>query len=413
MASGVLCSLSVSSKHILEAWGWNEAHRALPYSVACLVLALMMVPAGRMQDRVGPRWVATAGGVLVGIGLMISSRFTSLRGLVLGFGVLAGTGIGLGYASATPPAVKWFPPHMTGLIAGMVVAGFGLAFVYIAPLAESLLNAYGVSKSLFIFGVPFLISVTLLAQVLRGPSRVTGSTSQVDIAQRIEITVLAAKQERTELGPLEMLRTPQFYLLWSMFISAGGAGLMIIGKLAKICQVQAEIKAGFLLVALLAVGNASGRIAAGSLSDKMCPMRTMLLVFVFQALLMFSLGYISNWELFVVISVLLGFNYGANLSVFPSVTKDWLRLEKLWGGLRAGFTAWGAGASFYPYHQTSCLCLTPKDCNKILACSFCRPGSTDFGKPSGRAALGSRRRPRQRHTSWQARREREALDPCR
>ncbi|MGQ9858409.1 MAG: MFS transporter [Thermodesulfobacteriota bacterium] len=243
----------MSSKHILEAWGWNEAHRALPYSVACLVLALMMVPAGRMQDRVGPRWMATAGGVLVGIGLMISSRFTSLRGLVLGFGVLAGTGIGLGYASATPPAVKWFPPQMTGLIAGIVVAGFGLAFVYIAALAESLLNAYGVSKSLFIFGVAFLISVTLLAQVLRGPSRVTGSTSQVDTAQRIEITVLAAKQERTELGPLEMLRTPQFYLLWSMFISAGGAGLMIIRKTSQDLPGSGGYKSW------IPVGGSSGR----------------------------------------------------------------------------------------------------------------------------------------------------------
>lgn len=104
--------------------------------------------------------------------------------------------------------MKWFPPNMTGLIAGIVVAGFGLASVYIAPLAESLLNAYGVSKSLFIFGVAFLISVTLLAQVLRNPPQVTVSTSQVHTAQGIEMAVVAAKQEKTELGPLEMLRPP-------------------------------------------------------------------------------------------------------------------------------------------------------------------------------------------------------------
>lgn len=102
LALGVLYSWSVISKHIPKAWGWSEAHRALPYSAACLVFALTMVPAGRMQDRVGARWVATTGGVLVGIGLMISSRFTSLWGFVLGFGVLAGAGIGLGYASAPP-----------------------------------------------------------------------------------------------------------------------------------------------------------------------------------------------------------------------------------------------------------------------------------------------------------------------
>ncbi|MFA6315989.1 MAG: MFS transporter, partial [Elusimicrobiota bacterium] len=145
LALGILYAWSVIKKAIPPEWGWSDADKALPYSVACIVFALVMVPAGRLQDRIGPRWVAAAGGVLTGLGLILASFSTTLFWYVAGFGLLAGTGIGLGYASATPPAVKWFPARKTGMIAGIVVAGFGLASVYISPLANNLTgyNLYG------------------------------------------------------------------------------------------------------------------------------------------------------------------------------------------------------------------------------------------------------------------------------
>ncbi len=109
LALGVLYAWSVVSKAIPKAWGWSESDRAWPYSIACLVFALTMVPAGRVQDRIGPRWVALAGGLAVGVGMILSGLTTSLAGYILGFGVLVGAGFGMGYAAATPAAVKWFP----------------------------------------------------------------------------------------------------------------------------------------------------------------------------------------------------------------------------------------------------------------------------------------------------------------
>ena len=88
---------------------------------------------------------------------------------MIGFGILAGTGIGFGYASATPPAVKWFPPARTGLIAGLVVAGFGLASVYIAPVANYFLGTFGIQKTFLVLGIAFLIIVVLLSQWLKNP----------------------------------------------------------------------------------------------------------------------------------------------------------------------------------------------------------------------------------------------------
>src|SRR5579871_3535754 len=87
----------------------------------------------------------------------------------MGFGVLAGIGIGFGYSSATPPALKWFPPAKTGLIAGLVVAGFGLASVYIAPLSEFLLKYYGVQTAMLYYSVFFGLLVCGLSLLLANP----------------------------------------------------------------------------------------------------------------------------------------------------------------------------------------------------------------------------------------------------
>ncbi|NMD34943.1 MAG: OFA family MFS transporter, partial [Planctomycetes bacterium] len=398
LALGVLYSWSVIKKAIPAEWGWTDSEKALPYSVACLVFAFVMVPAGRMQDKIGPRWVATAGGILTGLGCIVASFATSVLWYVIGFGVLAGAGIGLGYASATPPAVKWFPARMTGLIAGLVVAGFGLASVYISPLANYLAgNDYtgkpraelaqlmdaektaagelkaardttpgapalaaaqakqaetaaallaakegSISRTMLILGIGFLILVTLLAQILRAPPQ--GYKPEQAVAAPGAAPAAAAA---INVPPSAMLKTPLFYLLWIMYTFSAGAGLMIIASLATIAK-DGGIAAGFVLVALLAIGNASGRIIAGMLSDRIGRLWTMFLIFVFQAVLMLVLrAGLSDFSAFVVVSMLMGFNYGACLSVFPSATKDYFGLKNFGVNYGFVFTAWGVGGYLF------------------------------------------------------------------
>lgn len=344
LALGVLYTWSVISKAVPAEWNWNEAQRALPYSTACIVFALIMVVAGRMQDRIGPRKVATMGGVLTGLGFILASTTSSLGLFVVGFGILSGAGIGFGYASATPPAVKWFPPERTGMIAGIVVAGFGLASVYAAPLARFLIGSYGLQTAMRIFGVAFLIVVVVLAQLLRNPAE----GFKPVIARRRKPRRRSPSVVGHEYSWVEMMRTPQFYLLWFMFACGSGAGLMIIGKLAKIVELQSGSAAGFILVALLAIGNASGRIIAGVLSDRIGRTTTMFLVFVVQAILMFTMRLQSWLGMLVVYSMLIGFNYGACLSLFPSATKDYFGLKNFGVNYGLVFTAWGVGGLVLP-----------------------------------------------------------------
>jgi OFA family oxalate/formate antiporter-like MFS transporter len=336
LALGVLYSWSVISKEIPKEWNWSEADRALPYSVACLVFSLIMVPAGRMQDRLGPRTVAAFGGVLVGIGMILASRATSVAGYLIGFGVLAGAGIGFGYASATPPAVKWFPPEKTGLIAGIVVSGFGLASVYISPLAKWLIATHGLPVTVLSLGIGFLIVVVGFAQLLTPPPpgfmpATKTTTSAVDFT------------------PAEVLKTWQFYVLWFMYACGAGAGLMIISKLAKMVDVQAGVKLGFVLVAVLAAGNGAGRIVAGMLSDRIGRKATLFICFVFQAIMILLLSRagkdnaLGQPVVMGLLSALIGANYGANLALFPSLTKDFYGLKNFGVNYGLVFTAWGLG----------------------------------------------------------------------
>lgn len=343
LALGILYTWSVISKGIPDSWKWSEADKSWPYAVACLIFSLIMVPAGRMQDKTGPRLVAAIGGVLVGLGMILASLTTSPIGYVIGFGILAGAGIGFGYASATPPAVKWFPAAKTGLIAGIVVSGFGLASIYAAPLAKWLTVTYGLQRMMLMLGIAFLIIVVGLAQRLEPPPKgyVPGSARSASSS--------LPKVEIIDFAPKEMLRTPQFYLLWFMYACGAGAGLMIIAKLAAIAKQQAGVNLGFLLVAVLAVGNGAGRIVAGVASDTIGRQRTLFICFVLQAILVFLLSkasvgnMLANISVLSLVSALIGANYGANLSLFPSITKDYYGLKNFGMNYGLVFTAWGVG----------------------------------------------------------------------
>jgi len=341
LALGILYTWSVISKSIPEQWQWSEAQKSWPYAVACLVFSLVMVPAGKLQDRIGPRKVASIGGLLVGLGLILASLTTSPVGYLFGFGLLTGAGIGFGYASATPPAVKWYPAHKTGLIAGIVVSGFGLASVYAAPLAKSLTDAYGIQTMALILGIAFLVAVVGLAQFLVAPPEGYVPEGSCPVAVK-----KASSQQYT---PREMLRTRAFYQLWFIYACGAGAGLMIIAKLAMIAREQAALELGFVLVAILALGNGAGRILAGTISDKIGGRTTLFGFFLLQCVTIVLLSragtdnLMGSVPVMCIISALIGAGYGANLAVFPSITKNFYGLKHFGMNYGLVFTAWGVG----------------------------------------------------------------------
>jgi nitrate/nitrite transporter NarK len=352
LALGILYTWSIFKLSIQESitlgdgkFNWDMASLNDPYAVCCLVFAFAMIPAGRLQDKFSPRVTAIIGGLLTGAGLIIISQSTSLFSWILGFGVFAGMGIGFAYASATPPAIKWFPAAKTGMIAGIVVAGFGLASVYIAPLSNYLINQVGLSSAMMIFGISFLILVCLLSVLLVNPPE--DYVPEVETAKARTASKPAPKIR--DYKPSEMLKTGSFFRLWLMYFVGAGAGLFIIGGVASLAK-QSMGQMAWVVVALLAVGNAGGRVVAGILSDKIGRNQTLFLMLVFQSLIIFSLLFIDQSIAFLVVlaATLIGFNYGTNLSLFPSLTKDYFGLKNFGSNYGLIFSAWGMGGFVFP-----------------------------------------------------------------
>jgi len=325
------------------AFTWDPASLNDPYAICCLVFAFAMILAGKCQDKFGPRVTAFMGGILVSLGLILISQTTNYAVWVIGFGLLAGTGIGFGYSAATPPALKWFPSQKTGMIAGLVVSGFGLASVYIAPLSQYLLRVWGIQSSMLFFGIAFLIVVCGLSMFLVNPP--VGFVPQAAAPKAGQQAV--APKPQVDAKPSEMMKTGSFYLIWLIYFIGAGAGLMVIGSVAGMAQ-KSMGQYAFVAVAILAIGNAGGRIIAGIISDKIGRRLTLIIMLLFQAALMLIAIVVVGAQkaspiLVVLIATFMGFCYGTNLSLFPSLTKDNWGLKNF--GINYGlvFTAWGVG----------------------------------------------------------------------
>ena len=346
LALGVLYTWSLFKTAIEKEFGWKGSQLNDPYAICCLVFAFAMILAGKCQDMFGPRLTASLGGLLVGLGLALISMTDSYAIWVIGFGVLVGCGIGFGYSSATPPALKWFPPAKTGLVAGIVVAGFGLAPVYLAPTSQYLLAHFGLKQSMLILGSAFVLVVVGLSRFLQNPPAAYVAAP---------LNSPSAKSPAAGATAGEMLRSPMFYLLWITYMIGAGAGLMVIGSVSGMAK-KSMGEYAFVAVAVMAIGNAAGRVVAGTLSDKIGRRTMLALVLAIQAGLMFAASPITSDKsalplLIVLLATLIGFNYGANLALFPSFTKDFWGLKNF--GINYGilFTSWGVGGFVFPKVQ--------------------------------------------------------------
>ena len=356
LALGILYTWSIFKVAIRQsietggagAFNWNLASINDPYAVCCLVFACAMIIAGKCQDTLGPRVTAFIGGLLVGLGFIVVSHSTAYMSWIIGFGFLVGIGIAFGYSSATPAALKWYPPTKTGKIAGIVVAGFGLASVYIAPLATYLLSTYGMQTSMLFFGIAFLIVMSILSMFLVNPP--AGYVPRGFVERRADTTdntVSRAMFPETNVTTSQMMKTPEFWMLWILYFISAGAGLMVIGSVAGMAKSSLG-ESAFIAVAIMAIGNAGGRVVAGVLSDRIGRTKTLAGMFIFQAILMFAaipiIGSGSTSALpLVFLATFIGFNYGANLTLFPSFTKDYWGMKNFGVNYGVIFTAWGAG----------------------------------------------------------------------
>ncbi len=318
-----------------DAFNWDLASMNDPYSVAILAFSFVMIISGKVFDRFGPRITSLIGGVLIILGLLLAASSTSYISWIFGFGILVGGGIGFGYAVITPATIKWFPPEKTGLIAGFVVGGSALSSVFIAPLFNFLIKSNGLSYALNVYSIIFAVIAGTCSFLLLNPPE-----------SGIHAPAFNHASHKDSIKLSDILKKSEFYILWVLFFIGSGAGLMVIGFITDMVKKGLGEEA-FLGVVIIAIGNSGGRVAAGYLSDRIGRIKSLIIMFSFQCLLMIISAIVTEHTISIIILLLIatfiGFNYGSNLSLFPSIAKDLWGMKNFGANYGALFTAWGVG----------------------------------------------------------------------
>ncbi len=326
-----------------EGWTYlSDAEATWAYVVCGFVFALFMIPGGRVQDRYGPRVGATLGGLCLAAGCVLAGLMRSYAGLILGFGVLGGIGMGFGYAAATPAAVRWFGPHRRGLVVGLVVGGYGGAAIYIAPLARFLIAHYGLSGSFIVLGVAFAVVVIGAGLLLAWPPAGYVPPSPAAPAS-------GARTTRADWAPREMLATWQFYALVFLFIGSAQSGLLVIANAAPLLNKTAAgvpffAANAWLLASFGGLVNAAGRVGTGFYSDRLGRHNAYAVNGLASALcLLLAPWVIASGNvalLFVVVGVAL-WQYGGGLSLMPALTGDYYGPKNMGFNYGLVFVGWG------------------------------------------------------------------------
>jgi OFA family oxalate/formate antiporter-like MFS transporter len=338
---GVLYAWSVIGRALANPANpapWTKFQAAEPFAVATAAFAVTMIFAGRAQDKLGPRWVAMLGGVMLGLGMVGAAYAHTPLAMMLTFGLCGGAGIGLGYSATTPPSIKWFPPARKGLITGLVVSGVGLASVWIAPLTRFLLNHVGIAQTFLILGGATIVIVGTLAQFLQAPP----AGFQPAAFAPARPGAAKALPLRRDLDWPEMLGTPAFYLLWVTFILGAAPGLLLISNMATIAGEQAHDQAlEPIAVMVLAVFNTLGRVVGGLVSDRLGRRHTIALALLLQAVNMLLFKFYASPALLLFGVAFAGLCYGTIPTLMPAASADYYGVRHLGVNYGLLFTAFG------------------------------------------------------------------------
>jgi MFS family permease len=341
---------------INQGWPYlTDAQGTLAYAIAGLLMTFTVLPGGRFMGKFGPKVGITVGGLLVALGCFVAGLTKSYCGLVIGFGIFCGWGMGFGYAVGTPVALKWFGPHKRGLIAGLVVAAFGGAALYIAPLAHYLITHFGLSTSFISLGIMILVVAMVAAQFVSNPP-VDYVPPAPPVSATAEIKQAAATADWTSKG---MLSRWQCYALIFLQFSSAQAGLYVIANAVPILASTAKgvefLAANIWIIAIVtALGSTLGRAGSGWYSDKMGRSKAYALNATISLLCLLALPTIIEMKsiplLFLAIFIPC-WQYGGGQAMLPVFTADFFGAKFLhsnygfvfMGGGICNLYSWGAG----------------------------------------------------------------------
>ena len=361
VAGSILIQLSLGAIYAwsvftpaLHGAGWTKLQTQVVFSVGLASFAVVMVWAGRKLSSWGPRKLAMAGGIVLGLGYVLAGLLggTSFPALVILIGIVGGAGIGIGYVVPIAVGMRWFPDKK-GMITGLAVAGFGfgaMAWVKIAGSWGHLIDRVGLSSTFSIYGLTFAVLVITGGIWMTFPPegwRPKGYTPP----EQTPGTPLARKKGFTS-G--QMLKTARFYAIFFTFTVSAGAGLMSIGLMklypmealqdAGLTRAAASGIAGTAMAVFFSLANGLGRIAWGTLSDKLGRKASILIMTSSQGYILILFAAMAGHQYLLYLgAALIGFNFGGNFALFPTITADVFGTANVGQNYPFVFLAYGLG----------------------------------------------------------------------
>lgn len=331
---------SVFQKPLITLFKWSTSDTSLAFSISLFLIPLAMIVGGKIQPQFGPKFLMFTGGIIFSLGIIAAGFTGSLAFLYATYGVLGGFGIGFIYGTSISNAVKWFPDKR-GLAAGLVASGFALGAVINAPVANSLVQQYGVLTTFKILGAAYVVITSVASQFVTAPP-----PGYCPAGWQPPLTAGVGNDK--DWG--DMLRDPLFYILWAMYTIACVSGLMIIGHASPIGQevIKLDAKTAAFAVSLMALANTGGRVLWGWISDRIGPYPTLIVMFVLSAGMMAVLNYVQSFVPFVAVISVIAACFGGFFAIFPTITADLFGAKNLSMNYGILFTSYGAAAFIGP-----------------------------------------------------------------
>ena len=338
----------------LSAAGWTAAQTQFVFSAGLASFAIVMVAAGYyLMPKLGPRLLVELGGLTLGIGYILAGLVggTHVVGLILFIGIIGGAGIGLAYVVPIAVGMRWFPDKK-GLITGLAVAGFGFGAMLWVKLAGSwgnLIANVGLNATFVIYGVLFAILVAVGGRWMVFPPE--GWIPEGWVPHEAGAGKVA---HGTHFKASQMIRTPQYYMLFAAFVFSASAGLMTIG-LMKLFPQEALVRggldaaaasavAGTAMAVFFSLANGLGRIVWGTVSDWLGRRTSVIVMCATQGLFVIAFIKMAGTPALLYLgAALIGFNFGGNFALFPTITADTFGAKNIAALYPLVFLAYGVG----------------------------------------------------------------------
>ena len=325
---GSAYAYSVFKRPLTDALGWSATETSVAFTLAIFFLGMSAAVFGQFVERRGPRVAALVAAALFAGGHMMSGLAVSIGMLplfYLGYGVIGGIGLGIGYIAPVSTLIKWFPDRR-GLATGMAVLGFGAGALIASPIAAHLIQRVGIAQTFVMLGAGFLALMSLgAAYIVRPPA-----DWELQVAANGAPKIRAGR-DLAQMTAREAVRTRRFWMLWVMMFINISAGIKLISVASPLAQEKVGMTAvaAATMVGLMGLFNGGGRIGWAALSDYVGRSNIFILFFAVQLVAFLVLPHTTSALAFQILLFLVLSMYGGGFASLPAFIGDLFGTKEL------------------------------------------------------------------------------------